>query len=173
MHNGKVLFDAGSGEIDWDVVVDYRDLGSGVIRYTECTYDPRSQGDGIVPFIGTTVKAKGDGTCTQKEALLLDGEPFVASEIAELKKVLMSPAAEEDETCNFAAGHLRNMAITDPEGILRVFEELNGRVRGVGTCETLGRYEDEVRRILAIRSRDASVPKQKRPTGVPAERSTP
>ena len=152
----RVIFERSSGEINWDVIVDYSDLRSGVLRYTECTWDPRDFRSPVVPFVLTTVSVRTDGSWDTREEIVLKPEAADPKRIRRLEAEMVDAYQREDiEAFKVAAAHLRNVGVGNPERVLAIFNGFRDRPLTGAFAESLNAYEDEVRRVVKVEKTDS------------------
>lgn len=152
----------------WDAIVDYSDLGRGILRTTWCTWDPRASelGDESenVPFIRETFLIDKPGVCKRSEELLLAPEEGGPKRVDELRNIALEAAIGEHDLermerdyCS-ALGHLRNIGVSSPERVLKALRSLKVHVDG-HSAEILSGYIDEVEWIENIKTSQNKEPK--------------
>jgi len=147
----------GAGEANWDCIVDYSGLGSGILRYTQCTFDPREGTDtddeAVVPLYEEIYTIKDDGTTAVSRRILLKPEELTPQELGKIEQEILNGDAQDrfkEGELEELGARIRNYGVKYPQQALIILGRL-GKVKGVSTGEILRDYSVEVRRIAEIR----------------------
>jgi len=115
---GKAVYRNEISEADnREIIVDYSDLASGILRVTQCTQDPREKDRWDVPFFLTTIATAKDGSCVTKERVLLKPEAGDRKEIEHFLDLALSSVGDNREFSD-ALAHLRNIGVARPSPVL-------------------------------------------------------
>jgi len=157
----EAVYGAGSGEINPNVILDYTDFEKGIIRWTDCTWDPRDPYQDDVPFAEATIEIESNGQVAISRKTLLQPEEaskeridsLFAEILAESRKDYASdiPALERaHEKVNRNMAHLRNISLNCSEEILTRMQALP-HLAGDCVCQHMKNgYLSEVETIKQI-----------------------
>lgn len=162
-------------EAEWDIILDFSRLNSGTLQLIELTWDPRKENkqapptdftiqtdekgnvSNQVPFVEVMIQITQKGEFTFDPKILLDAEKADAKKINELTEHACKDR-KNTEQYDFALAHLRNMAIDDPDAILKAYEIIGESVSkpsySAAGLEILDDYKDEVEWIKQIKGKE-------------------
>ncbi len=159
------IYSDGGGEAGPNIIVDYAAFDKGILRITDCVWDPRKPYEDDVPFVEKTVRISAGGTVHSSRRMVLEPEKgdeetidrLFAQILRENKKGHADEKYHEEaaDAIRRDLAQLRNIAIAAPGDILKRVKALPHLA---GDCSCQPMKNDcicEVTTIMEIRAEEA------------------
>jgi len=157
--------DEGWWEAGYGCMMDYSELGSGVLRQIELTYDPRSTGDPKhTEFLAHTYvfshdETSDENTTRERMDVLLAPELMTAEEMRRMTDTASAVLSQEKSGAYRTTthilidtlAHLRNAGLVDPSEALQCMQRLCEATESVEYDEVIGQFMQEVNSAAWVR----------------------